>query len=159
MNAPGTSSIRRAGPEDAGIVRAMISELADYQNEGQHVAISVDRWRDLLRSDDVIVLLAEHSGSATGYVSALRRPHLWSGEDVLALDDLYVREQFRDAGVGRGLMLGLARYALPERLAITWGMRPDNHDAQRFYNRLGARLRPKIVAQWDATTYSRSFDD
>jgi GNAT superfamily N-acetyltransferase len=75
------------------------------------------------------------------------------------LDDLYVREQYRDAGVGRALMLELTRYALPERLAITWGMRPDNHDAQRFYTRLGARLRPKIVAQWDATTYSRSFDD
>jgi ribosomal protein S18 acetylase RimI-like enzyme len=155
MNAPGNSSIRRAGPEDADVVRAMIGELADYQNEGEHVSITVDRWRDLLRRDDVIVLLAEHSGSAIGYVSALRRPHLWSGEDVLALDDLYVREQYRDAGVGRALTLELARYALPERLTITWGMRPDNHDAQRFYTRLGARLRPKIVAQWDAKTYSK----
>jgi GNAT superfamily N-acetyltransferase len=157
MNASFTSSIRRAGPADAGIVRAMIGELADYQNEGQHVSITLDIWRDLLRSDDVIVLLAEHSGSATGYVSALRRPHLWSGEDVLALDDLYVREQFRDAGVGRALMLELARHALPGGLTITWGMRPDNHDAQRFYARLGATLRPKVVALWDAETYSQAL--
>ena len=131
MNASSTSSIRRAGPEDAGIVRAMIGELADHQDEGAYVTITVDRWRDLLASDDVIVLLAEHNGQAIGYVSALRRLHLWSGEDILALDDLYVREQFRDTGTGRALMIELARYALPERLTITWGMRPDNHGVLR----------------------------
>jgi GNAT superfamily N-acetyltransferase len=59
-----------------------------------------------------------------GYVSALRRHHLWTGDDVLALYGLYVREQFRDAGAGRALMLELARYAFPQQLTITWKFSP-----------------------------------
>ena len=159
MNTSRTSTIRRAGPPDAATVRTMVRELADHQDEGEHVTITEDRWRDLLGRDDVVVLLAEHDGHAIGYVSALRRPHLWSGDNVLALDDLYVRQEHRDVGAGRALMLELARHALPDRLIITWGMRPDNHDAQRFYARLGAKLRPKVVASWDPQTYGASLTD
>lgn len=155
MNAP---SIRRAGPADADIVATMVHEIAAHQNEDEYVTVTVDRWRDLLGNDDVVVLLAERTGEAVGYVSAVRRLHLWSGWDVLALDDLYVRQRARDGGVGRALMIELARYALPERLTITWGMRSENHGAQRFYARLGASLHQKVVAAWDADTYAPVLD-
>lgn len=108
------NDIRRAGPDDAGLVREMLGELADYQDEGEFVQVTVDHWRELLDRDDVIVLLAERDGEGMGYVSALRRPYLWTGGDVLALDDLYVRKEFRDSGVGRELMIELARYVQPD---------------------------------------------
>ena len=54
----------------------------------------------------------------------------------------------RDAGVGRLLMRELAALAAPEQLAIRWEMREDNVAAQRFYRRLGASLRTKVVAFW-----------
>jgi hypothetical protein len=50
----------------------------------------------------VIVLLAERGGQAVGYVSALRQLHLWTGGDVLNLDDLYVRPGQRDGGGAAG---------------------------------------------------------
>lgn len=146
--------IRRGGPQDADLVGVMVRELAAYQDESEHVRITPGRWHELLDGDKVIVLIAERDGQAAGYVSALRRPHLWSGEDILALDDLYVREQHRDGGVGRALMLELARLALPQRLTIAWGVQPGNHDAQRFYRRLGANLRQKVTASWSATAYA-----
>ncbi|TDO45711.1 acetyltransferase (GNAT) family protein [Kribbella sp. VKM Ac-2527] len=151
--------IRRAGPADAALLVTMIRELADYQDEGQYVTIPEDKWRELLTNEDVIVLIAESGEQAAGYVSAYRRPHFWTGGDILALDDLYVREQFRDGGVGRTLMLELARLALPQQLTITWGMRPENVAGQRFYARLGAKLKPKVVAAWDPATYSNSLAD
>lgn len=152
-----TPIIRRAVPDDAATLRQMIGELADHQDEGRYVTVTVDQWRDFLGRDDVVVFLAEHLGEAAGYVSALRRLHLWTGGDILGLDDLYVREQFRDTGTGRALMLELARYALPQRLTIAWGMRTENEGAQRFYARLGATLRPKVVASWNADTYSQAL--
>lgn len=157
MTAPSTPTIRRAGPDDAAVLRQLIGELADHQDEGRYVTVTVDQWRKLLGRDEVVVFLAEQLGEAAGYVSALRRLHLWTGGDILGLDDLYVREQFRDTGAGRALMLELARYALPERLTIAWGMRPENDGAQRFYARLGAALRSKIVASWDADIYSEAL--
>jgi GNAT superfamily N-acetyltransferase len=107
----------------------------------------------------VIVLLAEVDGVAAGYVSALRRPYLWVGGDQLALDDLYVREQFRDAGVGRQLMLGLARHALPDRLPIGWGLRLENTAGYRFYERLGAKLVTKTAASWSGEAYELQLNE
>jgi hypothetical protein len=50
-------------------------------------------------------------------------------------------------------MAALAALAAPDQLLIRWGMEPDNVDAQRFYRRLGATLRPKVLASWAPTAY------
>jgi GNAT superfamily N-acetyltransferase len=147
-------TVRRATPADADHVAAMVSEIAAHEEQSAHVHVNAEQWRTLLARTDVIVLLAERAGAAVGYVSAVRQLHLWTGGDVLALDDLYVRPGRRGAGVGRQLMAALAALAAPERLLIRWGMEVDNVDAQRFYRRLGATLRPKVFAAWPPTAYA-----
>ena len=146
--------VRRATPEDAETVLTMVREIAAHEDQAAHVHVSDDRWRTLLARPEVVVLLAERGGEAVGYVSAVRQLHLWTGGDVLALDDLYVRPGARDAGVGRRLMAALAALAAPERLLIRWGVEADNVDAQRFYRRLGATLRPKLLAAWTPGAYA-----
>jgi GNAT superfamily N-acetyltransferase len=117
------------------------------------VHVDEAQWHALLTRPEVIVLLAERDGGPVGYVSAVRQLHLWTGGDVLNLDDLYVRPAHRDGGVGRLLMAALAALAEPDRLLIRWGMEVDNVAAQRFYRRLGATLRPKILAAWSPAVY------
>ena len=152
--------IRRAGPEDAETIMAMVREIADLEGQLEHVSVTTERWAEMLARPDVIVLVAWRFGSALGYVSSIRRIHLWSDRDVLALDDLYVREAARDAGVGRRLMAALASgYAAPDRLTIGWGMEPDNHGAQRFYRRLGAGLRDKVLASWKPQDYAWTLEE
>ena len=158
MTTSPADTIRRAMPEDAETVRTLVVELADHQNEGQYVLSTPDKWTEMLSRDDVIVLLAERDGVPAGYVSALRRLHLWTGTDVIALDDLYVREQFRDGGLGQKLMVELARLAAPEQLTINWGLREDNVHAWRFYKRIGASLHTKVVASWNHAAYSGLID-
>lgn len=139
--------VRRAGPGDAAVVRTMVNELA-ADGTGQEVGVPTDRWAAMLGRDDVVVLIAARDGQPIGYVSAVRKLHLWAGADILALDDLYVREASRNAGVGRLLMTELARWAAPQDLLIRWEMHEDNTAAQAFYGRLGATLRTKVVAAW-----------
>ncbi len=146
---------RRATPADAAEVAAMVAEIAAHENQAAHVPVDPERWRTLLERPEVLVLLAERAGQVVGYVSALRHLHLWTGGDVLALDDLYVRPGHRDAGAGRRLMAALAAVAAPDQLLIRWGMEVENVDAQRFYRRLGATLRPKILAAWQPAAYNR----
>jgi ribosomal protein S18 acetylase RimI-like enzyme len=147
--------IRRAGPDDAPTVMEMVREIAAHEGQLQHLAVTTQRWAKMLARPDVVVLIAWGDGAALGYVSSIRRIHLWSDRDVLALDDLYVREAARDSGVGRQLMATLAKsYAAPDQLTITWGMEPDNHGAQRFYQRLGASLRDKVLAGWSPAGYA-----
>jgi GNAT superfamily N-acetyltransferase len=140
--------VRRARPVDAPVVLAMVREIAAHEGDAEHVAGTEDTWAQLLGRDDVVVLVADRDGEPVGYVSAVRKLHLWNGADILALDDLYVRAASRDAGVGRLLMTELARWAAPQDLLIRWEMREDSTDAQRFYRRLGASLRTKVIAAW-----------
>lgn len=139
--------VRRARPADAATVLGMVRELA----AGRPVAGTPARWAEMLGREDVVVLLAERDGVPAGYVSAVRRLQLWDGRDILGLDDLFVREGFRDAGIGRLLMTELARLAAPERLVLRWEVAEDNLAAQAFYRRLGASLRTKVICAWQPT--------
>lgn len=152
-------TIRRAGVPDAPTVMEMVREIAAHENQLQHLKVTTERWASLLHLRDVIVLIAYRDNQPVGYVSAVRRIHLWSERDILALDDLYVREHARDGGVGRALMSELAAsYAAPDQLTVTWGVEPDNHDAHRFYRRLGATLRDKVIAGWSPAAYAAVID-
>jgi ribosomal protein S18 acetylase RimI-like enzyme len=150
----GEVTVRRATPRDAQTLQVMLLELADHEGDGQHVHVDIERWAELLADPRVVVLLAEDPGGQLGYVSAVHQLNLWMGRDILALDDLYVRAGARNRGVGNRLMSALARYGATDQLLIRWEMRADNDGAQRFYRRLGAILRTKVIAAWPPHHYA-----
>jgi len=151
-------TVRRAAPQDARTVDRLVREIAAHEGDLEHVHVSPERWAALLERDDVVVLLAERDDRPLGYVSAVRRLHLWSGGDVLAVDDVFVRPGERGRGLGEQLLVAMAAHAAPENLAISWGVEPENDGAQRFYRRLGATLRPKVLAGWAPTAYLPMLD-
>ncbi len=148
-------TLRRATPVDADTVHTLVLEIAAHEGDLEHVHVTPARWAELLQRDDVVVLLAERGGRALGYTSAVRRLHLWTGGDLLAVDDVFVRPGERSAGLGRRLLTAMARVAEPDGLTLTWGVEPDNTRAQSFYAGLGATLRDKVVAGWAPAAYRR----
>lgn len=95
-------------------------------------------------------LLAEIAGRAVGFVSWTRVYGIWRGGDYLNLDDLFVAEEARGAGIGEALMRAFAAEAAGEELSGRWEVRADNHGARRFYARLGAEQEEKVVVRWSA---------
>ena len=147
-------TIRRAGVADAPTVQQLLLELADHEHSAHAVHVDVDGWRRLLALPEVLVLLAFVTEEPAGYVSGIRPLHLWQGRPIFALDDLYVRPTARNRGIGGRLMAALAEEVSDERLLIKWGVEPDNVDGHRFYERLGATLRTKVVAAWQPHDYA-----
>ena len=145
--------IRRAGADDAATVRTLLLELATHEDSAHAVAASVEDWTRMLADPSVVVLLAHVGDRPVGYVSGVRQLNLWVGRDILAMDDLYVRADARDRGIGGRLMAALAEHVASDRLLVTWGVKEDNHAGQRFYRRLGATLRTKMVAAWQPDAY------
>ena len=43
MNASSPLTVRRAGRQDADLVSTMVRELADHQDQGKYVTITVER--------------------------------------------------------------------------------------------------------------------
>lgn len=147
--------IRIASPADADALDAMVKELAEHEHSLEHVRTDPATWRRLLARPDVHVFIAESGGAVVGYASSVRRLHLWSGGDRLDLDDLYVRGEHRDRGVGSALMAAVALLAARDDVIVSWGVRLDNHSGQRFYARLGATLSTKMTASWTPDRYRR----
>jgi ribosomal protein S18 acetylase RimI-like enzyme len=145
---PSIVQVRAAVPDDASVVLTMVREIAAHEGNASDVAGSPESWAAMLARPDVVVLLAERDGVPAGYVSAVRKLHPWLGRDIFALDDLYVRDGYRDAGIGRLLMHELARLASAEDMVVRWEVAEQNAAAQRFYRRLGATLRTKVIAAW-----------
>lgn len=155
-----TEAIRidQAHPGDAATVRALLIELAEHERSVDAVGATEADWACMLSRPDVLVLLARDGDRAVGYVSAVRTLNLWVGGDILAMDDLYVRAESRDRGVGRDLMAALATHAARDQLLVTWGVGADNLAGHRFYQRLGATLRTKVVASWSPDEYRTLAD-
>ena len=147
-------TIQRAGVADAATVQALLLELADHEHSAHAVHVDIEGWRRMLARPDVVVLLAHVDGAPVGYVSGVRQLNLWQGRPILAMDDLYVRAAARKRGVGGRLMSALAEEVAEEGLLITWGADAGNHDGHRFYERLGATLRTKVVAAWQPHDYA-----
>jgi GNAT superfamily N-acetyltransferase len=144
-------NIRRATPADAATVDTLVREIAEHENSLAHVRSGTADWERMLTRPDVVVLLAVDGDVPLGYASTTRKLNLWLGTDVLALDDLYVREAARNRGVGGLLMAAVA--GLADGLTIVWGARLDNEDGHRFYRRLGATLNTKVAASWEPAAY------
>lgn len=145
---PSIVDVRRAGPEDAAVVLTMVREIAASEDDASDAAGTAESWAAMLARPDVVVLLAERDGVPVGYLCAVRMLHLWLGRDILALDDLFVRDGYRGARVGRLLMHALARLATAEDLLVRWEVDERNVDAQRFCLRLGATLHTEVIAAW-----------
>jgi GNAT superfamily N-acetyltransferase len=63
-----------------------------------------------------------------------------SAEDVVLMNDLFVVEQARGTGAGRALIDAAAQVTRDRGLRrLTWQTAPDNHTAQRLYDRTGAK--------------------
>lgn len=86
-------------------------------------------------------LIAEWDGQAAGYAVFLPYFSTWVGRGLF-LEDLFVREQFRNQGIRRALLAEVARIALDEQCyGIHWEVLHGNEKAIELYKALGAKFR------------------
>jgi GNAT superfamily N-acetyltransferase len=107
-------TIRFATPTDAPAIVQLIRGLAAFEHEPlEHVhTTSDDLVRDGFGERPLFeALIAERAGAPVGF--ALFFPHYstWEGRPGMYVEDLFVVEDERGTGVGRALLVALARIA------------------------------------------------
>lgn len=144
--------VRPASAEDADILHRLMLGLAEHEGLAPYVAVTPAGLAQALsaRPPRAAFLLAELAGRPVGYVSWTRVFGIWRGQDYLNLDDLFVTEEARGAGVGEALMRAFAEEARRDGLSGRWEVAVHNHAAQRFYARLGAEMEEKLIVRWSA---------
>jgi GNAT superfamily N-acetyltransferase len=155
-------NIRAATREDVPLLRALIRELAAYEKKA-HKAVATEA--DLLRDgfgprQKFRALIAEWEGETAGYASFFYFYSTFQGRPALFLEDLFVRDKFRGTGIGKALLVAVAKLALDEGCyGLRWEVLDWNRPAIEFYEKLGAEfLHERKVAAFDEEALRRVAD-
>ena len=146
--AESTLSIRVARREDAPAIHALICELADYEKLRHEVDASVDDIaRDLFgESPRVFAEIAEWNGEVAGFSLWFYNYSTFRGRHGIYLEDLFVRPAFRGKGIGKALIMNLAKRCVAEGLPrFQWSVLDWNTPSIEFYESLGAKRMPEWI--------------
>lgn len=148
-----TAHIRRARPDDAAAITAMIHGLADFERAPEKCTVNEHQISTALFNESGP--LRGHVAEIDGEVAAMALWFLnfstWDGVEGIYLEDLYVRPRFRRFGLARGLLRALARECVDNGYTrLSWAVLNWNTDAIALYDAVGA------APQGEWTTYRLS---
>jgi GNAT superfamily N-acetyltransferase len=134
-------AIRPATPDDVPLIRQLIVELAEYERmRDAAVATDAELREQLFGAQPAAeVLLGEVDGQPAGFALFFHNFSTFLGRRGLYLEDLFVRPQFRGAGLGKHLMATLARLAVQRGCGrFEWSVLDWNTPSIGFYRSIGA---------------------
>jgi GNAT superfamily N-acetyltransferase len=154
-----TFAIRPARPGDEATILNLLIELATFERAPEAVqATQASLARTLFGPrPEAEALLAELGGAVVGVAVWFQSYSTWTGKPGLYLEDLFVSEAARGAGVGKALLVELARICRDRDYGrMEWSVLDWNTPAIRFYDSLGAGAKDGwIVRRLDGDALAR----
>jgi len=140
--------IREAQAGDIADLHALVRSLAEYERL-THICVSTqaDLADALFGAHPAAeALIARGDGNSeicAGFALFFHTYSTFLGRRSLWLEDLFVRPEHRGAGLGRALLVALARLACERGCGrFEWAVLDWNTPAIRFYESLGADVLP-----------------
>ncbi len=137
-----TPLIRPARPDDVETIHRFIVELAEAEQFPGEVTAQPGNVADALFGPTAVAeaVLAEINSEPAGFALFYPTYSTVLGRPGIHLEDLYVRPEYRGAGLGRALLAHLANLAVQRGCGrLEWWVLRTNEPALRFYRRLHAR--------------------
>ena len=137
-----TISIRPARPNDVPTVASLIRALSQYEKLEHEVTMTEDKLRVSMFGPRPYAeaLLAEEDGKPVGFALFFHNYSTFLAQPGLYLEDLYVLESHRGKGIGKALLVHLAKIAVERNCGrMEWAVLDWNVDAIGFYEKLGAK--------------------
>ena len=153
---PTRLAIRPATPDDIPLILQLIRDLAEYERDPAAAIATPDLIRQHLFGDSLAgqhnlngaprqgpvaeCLIGEVDGAAQGFALFFHNFSTWRGRPGLYLEDLFVRPAARGHGLGKALLIELAKVAHARNCArMEWAVLDWNTPAIDFYKSLGAK--------------------
>jgi GNAT superfamily N-acetyltransferase len=135
--------IRRARPDEAGLVLSLIRELADYERLAHEVEASEAMIAEALFAEHprLFCEIAEWNGEVAGFAVWFINFSTFSGRSGIYLEDLFVRPPLRGKGIGEALLKHLASECVTNGWSrLQWSVLDWNTPSIAFYKSLGAEM-------------------
>lgn len=138
-----TVSIRSATPADLSLIAQFIRDLADYEKLAHEVRFDEAKLGDRLFGERPYaeVVIGELDGVPQGFALFFHNFSTFEGRPGIYLEDLFVRPAARGSGLGKALLVHLARLCTERDCArLEWSVLDWNAPSIGFYKSLGARM-------------------
>ena len=137
-------TIRAAHRGDVPKILRFIQALAEYERLSHEVVATEESLAQTLFGPrpEAEVVLIEVEGVAAGFALFFHNYSTFLSRRGLYLEDLFVLPEFRGRGLGKALLLHLAKIAVERNCGrFEWTALEWNTPAIRFYESLGASLK------------------
>ena len=141
--------IRPARPGDAGLVLSFVRKLAEYERLSHEVEATEAGFDVSLFGSNprVFCEIAEWDGAAAGFALWFYTFSTFRGGHGIYLEDLFVDPEHRGHGIGKALIVHLARRCVAEGLGrLDWQVLDWNAPSIAFYKSLGAETRKEWLS-------------
>lgn len=142
-------AIRPATSNDALLLKTLIHELAQYEHlDHETIVTEEDVLRDGFGPQPKFhALIAEWDGQPAGYALFFEFYSTFQGRAGLYLEDIFVRPEYRQKGIGKQLLARVAKVAWDgDYFCLRWEVLDWNKPAIDFYQKLGATF----LNEWKA---------
>ncbi len=143
--------IRDATPEDAKPAFELVKAMAVNDEAEEYLLITQEKFTEAAFGENprFKILIAEENGEVVGVATYFVRFHIWFGEDLLEIDDLYVSSSARGHGIGTKLLQAIGKMGKERNVHIRWGVERENFSTIAFYRRMGVEYHNKGICLWD----------
>src|SRR5689334_7318072 len=133
--------IRRARSDEAGLVLALVRELAEYEKLSHVVVATEAEIADAQfgKSPRLFCDIAEWNGEVAGFAVWFVNFSTFAGRHGIYLEDLFVRPALRGNGIGKALLVNLANECVTRGWRqLQWAVLDWNAPSIAFYKSIGA---------------------
>ncbi|MEP6885652.1 MAG: GNAT family N-acetyltransferase [Gammaproteobacteria bacterium] len=144
MSDHATLLVRLASPADAAAIATLVQRYWDFESIGGFDSVRIETLLGQLISEPQrgVCWIGESDGRVCGYLLAVFMFSLEHGGLMAEIDEVFVSEEFRAAGLG-SLLVTRAERDLAERgmVCLQLQLGAHNESARRFYEKHGFRRR------------------
>jgi GNAT superfamily N-acetyltransferase len=136
-------TLRDAQPGDGPLIYRFVMALAIYEKLAHEVLANADDFERTLfgPSPQVFARIAEWQGRPAGFSLWFYTFSTFQGRHGIWLEDIYVDPDLRGHGIGKALLVDLARRCVAEKLGrLEWWVLDWNKPSIDFYVSQGAVL-------------------
>lgn len=134
-------SIKKAEAADTALILSFIKQLAEYERMLNEVEATEELLKETLFGDrpSAEVLIAYYEDQPAGIAIYFYNFSTFVGRPGLYLEDLFVKPELRGLGIGKQLLIYLAKIAREKKCGrFEWSVLDWNEPAINFYKSLGA---------------------
>ncbi|ARR03687.1 MULTISPECIES: GNAT family N-acetyltransferase [Campylobacter] len=138
--------IRLATKDDIDDIITLVKELASYEKMSDKVTFSNEQFStSIFKNNYAKILVCEYKNDIIGYAIYFYTFSSFLGRGGIYLEDLYVKSEFRNQGIGKKFLATLAQICIDENLGrLEWECLTWNEPSLAFYYKLGAKNRDEF---------------